>query len=236
MTTIVLVHGGWHGGWVWDRVATRLRSRGHAVFAPSLTGLAERAHLLHAVQGPDTHVQDIVQLLAFNDLTDVTLVGHSYGGMVIAGVASRVPERIASLIYLDAFVPTETGMPAHQMATPERAAEIQRAIRPDGTIAPTGFERWSASPETIAWLRAKTTPHPASCFQNGVTLTGAERSIQRRHFILCEQHRPSPFWQFYDRYRDDSSWRVSRLDCLHDAMVERPDELAQLIEATETTK
>ena len=231
---IVLVHGGWHGGWVWEEVATRLRARGHRVFAPSLTGLAERAHLLHAVEGPDTHVQDIVQLLAFHELTDVMLVGHSYGGMVIAGAASRVPQRIAALIYLDAFVPTESGTPANRMANPERAAEIERAIQPDGTIAPNGFERWSASPDTVAWLRAKTTPHPACCFRKGVTLTGAERSIRHRHFILCEKHRPSPFWQFHDRFLHDPTWRVSRLDCLHDAMVERPDDVAHLIETTET--
>lgn len=225
----VLVHGGWHGGWCWDAVAERLRRQGHEVWAPTLTGLAERQHLHHAVTGPQTHVDDITTLLTFHDLSDVVLVGHSYGGLIITGVAAAMPERIASLVYLDAFVPTMTGQAASDMANPERAAEIQKAIQADGTMLPTGFHRWVAAPEAIALLQARCTPHPGVCFGQGVTLTGGERQINRRSFILCEHHQPSPFWQFYERYKDDPAWDVHRLPCLHNAMMEMPDALTDLL-------
>ncbi|MEZ5789911.1 MAG: alpha/beta fold hydrolase [Nitratireductor sp.] len=225
----VLVHGGWHGGWCWREVEKRLQAGGHRVFAPSLTGLAERSHLIHAVAGPDTHVEDIVRIIEFNSLSDVILVGHSYGGMVITGVASRLTDHIAALVYLDAFVPTENHMAANRMANPERVREIEKAIQSDGTILPTGFERWVTSEENIRWLEKMCTPHPANCFSNGVTLSGNEDRISRRHFILCEHHKPSPFWQFYDRYKEDPTWHVSTLPCLHDAMIEMPQEVTDII-------
>ncbi|MEM9062304.1 MAG: alpha/beta fold hydrolase [Pseudomonadota bacterium] len=233
MTCFVLVHGGWHGGWCWERVVPLLEAAGHEVHAPTLTGLGERSHLVRAVAGPETHVADIVQVLEWRDLRDVMLVGHSYGGMVITGVAAQVPERIAHLVYLDAFVPTESGQGATAFAPPERAAEI-RAATVDGMVAPTGFERWAARAEDLAWLRRMCTPHPANCFDRGVVLTGREAEVAHRSYILCDEHNPSPFRQFHDRYADDPAWICHRLPCLHDAMVEMPDALADLLMKAET--
>ena len=105
--TYVLVHGAWGGGWAWRDVADRLRARGHEAYRPTLTGLGERRHLATEDVGLDTHIEDVVNLLVFEQLHDVVLVGHSYGGMVISGVADRVPERIAYRIYIDAFVPED---------------------------------------------------------------------------------------------------------------------------------
>ena len=107
MATFVLVHGGWHGGWCWQKVIPFLEAAGHEVYAPTLTGLAERASELSPDIGLDTHIQDIVGLLEEKDLQGVILVGHSYGGMVITGVVDAVPERIAHLVYLDTFVPRD---------------------------------------------------------------------------------------------------------------------------------
>jgi len=105
LSTFVLVHGAWHGGWCWDRVTPHLRAAGHEVHTPTLTGLSERAHLLSPMVGLDTHIEDVVRLIDTLGLSDVILVGHSYGGMVITGAAARVPERIAHVVYLDAFLP-----------------------------------------------------------------------------------------------------------------------------------
>src|SRR5689334_24528018 len=105
MATIVIVHGGWSGGWYFTPVARLLRSAGHEVYTPTLTGIGERVHLATRETGLSTHVQDVVNVLDFEDLHEVVLVGYSYGGMVITGVANRVPHRIKQLIYLDAFVP-----------------------------------------------------------------------------------------------------------------------------------
>ena len=105
MATFVLVHGGWAGNMVWRELAPRLRKAGHDVYAPTLTGIGARKHLLNREIDLDTHIQDVVGVIDDADLSDIVLVGHSYGGMVISGVADRVPEKVASLIYLDAFVP-----------------------------------------------------------------------------------------------------------------------------------
>jgi pimeloyl-ACP methyl ester carboxylesterase len=107
MATYVLIHGGWHGGWCWARVAPILRAAGHDVYAPSLTGLGDRVHLLSPSVRLETHIEDVLGVLSYEDLRDVVLVGHSYGGMVITGVADRAADRVSHLVYLDAFVPRD---------------------------------------------------------------------------------------------------------------------------------
>lgn len=231
MTDFVLVHGGWHGGWCWKPLVPLLTARGHRVYAPSLTGMAERRHLIDAVAGPDTHVEDIVQLIEWEDLQGVVLVGHSYGGTIITGVASRIPERIARLVYLDAMVPVVSNESAATLSSPERAAEVAAAKRPDGHTDPTGFERW-VSAERIDWLKTMTTPQPGTCFGKGVTLSGREAEVAQRDFIICTRHKPSPFWRFYETYKDAPGWNTHQLDSLHDAMIETPEALAKILDPT----
>jgi len=230
MSTIVLVHGGWHGGWVWRAVADRLQAMGHRVFAPTMTGLGERAHLAHADITPDLHVRDIANVLRFEDLSDVTLVGHSYGGFIIAGVAGQMPQRVSALVYLDAFVPTASGQSAFSVGTPERAAEVRASMTGGFLVPPSGVERWASDPATRDWLLRRVTPHPIRCFSEGPTLTGAEARVARKMHILCSRHKPSPFWMFHERCAQDPTWQTARLDCLHDAMVELPDQTAAVID------
>jgi pimeloyl-ACP methyl ester carboxylesterase len=229
MKNIVLVHGGWHGGWVWRDVAGRLRSKGHRVFTPTLTGVGERSHLAHPNITPDIHVQDIENVIAFNELKEVLLVGHSYGGFVITGVASKIPENISALVYLDAFVPTVSGQSAFSIGTKKRADEVRATITDGFLVPPSGMERWTDDPKKREWLSSLVTPHPIRCFSEGPTLSGRENEVAERSFILCGRHKPSPFWHFYDQYKDDPLWRCVVLYCLHDAMIELPDELTELI-------
>ena len=229
MTDFILVHGGWHGGWCWREVAAILGARGHRVYAPTLTGFAERSHLIDCVDGPDTHVEDVVQLIDWEDLDGFTLVGHSYGGTIVTGVASRMPGRIGRLVYLDAMVPEVSNQSPVSMSNPERAAEVAAARRPDGHIDPTGFERW-VSPERIDWLKSMATPQPGSCFGKGVTLNGAQHEVTERDYIICLRHKPSPFWQFYEKFRNAPDWRVHELDSLHDAMIEVPEALVDILD------
>lgn len=107
MATFVLVHGSSHGGWCWKKIIPLLRKYGHEVFAPTLTGLGERSHLVSKDIGLDTHILDILQVLIYEDLDNVILVGHSYGGLVVGGVAEKVPDRIKRLVYLDAYIPQD---------------------------------------------------------------------------------------------------------------------------------
>jgi pimeloyl-ACP methyl ester carboxylesterase len=131
MATYVLVHGGWDGGWAWTPVAKELRAAGHEAFTPTLTGSGERVHLASPDVDLDTHILDIANVLRYEDLHDVTLVGSSGGGMVITGVVERVPERIGHLIYLDAFVP-EDGQSAADMMGPEVMASWEEVAQAQG--------------------------------------------------------------------------------------------------------
>jgi pimeloyl-ACP methyl ester carboxylesterase len=135
MTAFVLVHGGWHGGWCWRFVAAALRRADHDVYTPSLTGLGDRAHLARPGIDLELHIQDVVAVLEMEDLREVVLLGHSYGGMVVTGVADRCTARISKLVYLDAFVP-ENGKCALDYIVPERAAAFRRDGEQSGSIAP----------------------------------------------------------------------------------------------------
>jgi pimeloyl-ACP methyl ester carboxylesterase len=126
MATFVLVHGGWQGGWSWRRVVPHLRASGHEVYTPTLTGLGERAHLLGCVDGLDTHVKDVLGLIEYEDLEEVMLVGHSYGGVVITAVAEVVAEKLSHLVYLDASVPKD-GQGMFDLMPPERAEGYREA-------------------------------------------------------------------------------------------------------------
>src|SRR5713101_7446751 len=128
MTTFVLVHGGWVGGWCWRRDTPLLEAAGHRVFTPTLTGLGARAHSYTAPIDLDTHIEDVVSVLQYEDLHEVVLVGHSYGGMVITGAAERAAERLAHLCYLDAFVP-EDGQALADLVGPELRARMQTALQ-----------------------------------------------------------------------------------------------------------
>ena len=227
--TFVLVHGGWHGGWYWHNVEEHLRAAGHRTFAPTLTGLGERSHLHAAVESPDTHVTDIVNVIRWNELQDVILVGHSYAGLIITGVAGQIPDRIRHLIYLDAFVPETSGQPTSTWSNPARAAQIAAARLPDGRIAPSGFDRWVREDTQRAWLQEMCTPQPGNCFGKGVTLTGREAEVTRRSYILADHHRPSHFEPFFDCYARDPAWTTATVPALHDAMIEAPEALSDLL-------
>jgi pimeloyl-ACP methyl ester carboxylesterase len=145
----VLVHGAWHGGWCWKKIRPRLMAAGHEVYTPTLTGLGERAHLLTADVGLDTHIQDVVAMLEVEDLRDVVLVGHSYGGMVITGVAQRAPQRLAQLIYLDAFMPD----PGRSLADYTRPAGAVTSPAPPSTTtssATAPARDWRVPPRSTA--------------------------------------------------------------------------------------
>ena len=152
MATYVLVHGAWAGGWMWRDVARVLRSAGHEVFAPTLTGLGERVHLASPAIDLDTHVLDVVNVLRYERLERVVLVGYSYGGMVVTGVAEHLPERVARLVYLDAFVPFDGESAADLLGAARAGLFIQAAKRlGDGWRVPArkgnpGFERFTDMP------------------------------------------------------------------------------------------
>ena len=233
MSTFVLVHGAWHGGWCWTSTATALRQLGHEVHTPTLTGLGERSHLLHKDISSDDHVTDIVNVLKWRELQDVVLVGHSYGGTIITGVAGQMPEAVGALVYLDAFVPEVSNEAILETANPVRMAAFQKqidagaiALEPDDAI-----DNWTDDAGVKAWLVRQCTPQPKGTFQQGVSLTGREADVSRRHYILAGRNKPSPFWGQYKRVRELSGWTSETIATLHDAMIEAPDDLAKRLDA-----
>jgi pimeloyl-ACP methyl ester carboxylesterase len=231
MTTFVLVHGAWHGGWCWARTARILRAGGHEVLAPTLTGLGERVHLMSRGVTLDTHVEDIVRVFEAEELADVVLCGHSYGGMVITGVADRLPERIRSLVYLDAFIP-EDGQALSDFQPPERIAAFQEQARAHGAgwlVPPVPADRFKVNPKDQAWVDRRCVPQPLACITQKLRLTGAYKKIGKRSFIKAGAYVPSAFDPFFERVKRDPAWRSYSLPCGHDVMVDMPDELAKLL-------
>jgi pimeloyl-ACP methyl ester carboxylesterase len=236
VATFVLIHGAWHGGWCWVRVAERLRRRGHVVHAPSMTGLGDRRHLLSPAITFETHVMDFVNTILVERLDDVVLCGHSFGGIVTTAVADRVADRVRGLVYLDAFLARD-GQSVFDLSPPWRTAEILEAARLHGdgwTVPPAHFDRWVEDPADRAWVEAMAGPHPLASMREPLSLTGAGDAIGNRTYVLAEAYRPSPFWQFHDALKDDPSWRVMGLPTLHDAMISMPDAVAAILEDAAT--
>lgn len=226
MSTFLLVHGAWHSGRCWDRVVPLLESAGHRVFAPSLTGYGEKAHLLSPDVGLDTHVDDVARLA--ETLDDVVLVGHSYAGLVISSVANRLPDRIAHLVYLDAMVP-EDGETAVDVL-PFTKQLIDDAV--DGWRVPPLPELppplglfGVTDPEDVAWLRSMLSDQPVNCLRQPVQLDNpAVRAIPRTH-IHCVAGRPEGI----TRRPVPATARLRELPTGHDCMITMPAELAGLL-------
>ncbi len=230
-TTFVLVHGAWHGGWCYKRVAAPLRARGHEVYTPTLTGLADRSHLLSAAVNLSTHITDIVNLLRWEELTDVVLCGHSYGGMVITGVVGLCPERIRSVVYLDAYLPEEGQSLIDTVPDEQLRGLLTAAARNGGiSIPPFSAERFGVSnPRDRAWVDAQCTPQPWGTILEGVSGRGALERIGKRTYIYAEGYTSSSFTATYERLKVDPSWIVRTAPCGHDVMVDMPDLLVDLL-------
>jgi pimeloyl-ACP methyl ester carboxylesterase len=232
MTTFVLVHGSNGGGWVWQKLAPLLRGAGHDVFAPTLSGLADRAHLLQCGVNLTTHITDIASLLFYEDLSEVVLVGNSYAGMVITGVAAKVPERLKLVVYLDAYVPADGQSEADLLPPQMRAAREADAAAHNGLTEPPPPGIFGVTePALTAWVLARVTPHPWSTYAEPVS-AGNERSAGlRRVFIHCTgkpANVPDPFIASAAAARA-LGWRFYTLAAGHLAMLTAPRELAALL-------
>jgi pimeloyl-ACP methyl ester carboxylesterase len=231
--TFLLIHGAWHGGWCWRDVASRLRKAGHEVHAPSLTGLGERKHLAGGRIDLDTHIQDVVGLIEMEDLRDVVLVGHSYGGMVITGAADRMPASIARLVYLDAFVP-ENGKCLLDYAVPERAARMRHEGERTGFVTPPPMSLWGLTEQKhLDFVGPREVRHPYGTMSQAIRLQNfAEWSAIPKTFVYCSSPATGSFDQFAAKYRNNPAWRFHQLKTGHDAMVLMPAEVAALLQST----
>lgn len=231
MTAFVLVHGAFHGGWCWDAVAQRLCAAGHVVYAPTLDGLADRAAAAAGTITLSDHIGQVARLIEEQDLRDVVLVGHSLGGMVVTGVADRCRERIAHLVYLDAFVPL-SGQSARDFIPPPMYEAALRAVHElgGGTVLPVIFpvaKFVDFTGDAADAFMGRLTPQPFLTFVEPVYLR--HPPVARRTFIYCSKVPFGLFDGFADIARNDDRWVFVDLPTSHDAMILEPDALAALL-------
>lgn len=228
MTTYVLLSGAWHGGWCWRRVVPTLRRAGHEVHAPTLTGVSDRAHLISPATGLDTHITDVVNLLRDHDLTDVVLVGHSYAGQVVSGVADRVPERIARRVHLDGFI--GDGRPAIELLPETVAHHYRESVEEAGfgwLIPPRPLEKLGVTEQRdLDWLVPRLTPHPWKTYTDPLPLNGGLDQVPGV-FVECVEW--MRVFRPFREQAEEAGWEVHEVGTGHEAMVTAPDELADVL-------
>ncbi len=235
--TAILVHGGFEGGWCWSRVAAPLREAGWRVFTPSLTGLADRAHLLSPSVSFQTHVQDIVGIIEAEELTDVVLVGHSAGGTVITAVADAVPDMIDGLFYLDASLPGPGQSMFDFMGDTQGVPDLfrsQAAEKGEGWRIPAGLPFDAAGfgvedPADQAWFNRRMTDHPLAAFADKIPLTGAWEKVPHKTYIRCEGFQIAHGEPTIAKVEADRSWQTQRWDCGHSPHITDPQRVVDAI-------
>jgi len=233
MTTFVLVHGAWGGAHGFRAVREPLRAAGHEVFTPSLTGIGERAHLASPQVDLTTHVTDVANTILYEDLSGVVLLGYSYGGMVVTGALEHVADRVAHLVYLDAFMPAD-GQSLDDLA---QAGYGKGAVGPGGEWLVPPMARALADADEAAWYTARRSPHPVGCFTEPVRLARPLEDYPfTRTYVKATAEprpvgggRPAPFWAAADHAKTSPDWRYREIDTDHMIVANRPAELVALL-------
>lgn len=231
--TFVLVHGSWHGAWCWSRVSAELAARGHRAFAVTQTGLGDRKHLAHAAVDISVFVDDVVNLIEAEELENVVLVGHSFGGIPITGAAARIPRRIHSLVYLDAGVPASGDSAISPLSSQEQALRRKAAVVVDGAevlMPPPQLPAfWGLAGDDAAWVLRRLTPHPFATYVTPLKFDEAAWARLPRTYIQCVAPRHPALGDMQARIKVDKQWRWAEIPSGHDAMVSHPKELAKLL-------
>jgi len=231
MATFVLVHGAWGGSFGWRKVRQLLAAQGHEVFTPSLTGIGERAHLTSPQVNLSLHVQDVVNAVWYEDLCDITLVGYSYGGMVVTGALDHLGERVKHLVYLDAFLPSD-GQSLEALLG--REAPLPESFPGDEWLREAPARDFD-DPADADFAAPRRVRHPAGCFTEPVRLRTPleDRGISLTYIKATGEPRPEagggPFWVAADRTRDDPRWRYREIATNHMIPFNRPQELVDIL-------
>lgn len=232
MAKYVLVHGAWHGGWCWQRVSKILRNKGHDVFTPTLTGLGERAHLAGSEINLECHIEDIIGVIRMEELNDIVLCGHSYGGQVITPVLDRYPHLFRAGIWLDAFIP-ENGQSIMDGWPKERVEKVLQQANTTGDgwkIEPLSPDYFGViDPKDAAWVARRCVPQPIKTFSQAVSLTGAWKTVPKKLYLLAKNHPNSNFNRFSENLSRQADWDVRTIASGHDIMIDNPNLLAKIL-------
>ena len=228
----MLVHGAWHGGWCWRDVADRLRASGHRVFTPTCTGLGERAHLLSREITLDTFTRDVAGVIEAEELQNIVLVGHSFGGLPTSGVADLMPERIRYLVFLDSLLIQPGKTPFDGLAPDVVAARRKAAEETSGGLslpAPPSSAFGVTGDANMAWVERRLTPHPLGTYTSPLNISNPVGNGLPRAYVACT----SPAYPALDGVkawvRQQPGWRWAEIATGHDAMVTAPGELARML-------
>ena len=227
--TFLVAHGAWSAGYAWKKMHPIMAAAGHRLITPTYTGLGEREHLADPSNDLNTHIQDVLAVIKYEDLRDIVLIGHSYGGMVATGVADRARDRIAHLIYLDAFVPGD-GESLFDLQRPEaRKAMSEKVAAGDGWRVPPNPTPPDTSTEDREWLAERRLPQSVRCFDSPLRMTGGELTLPR-DYIYCTRIAPADtFGRFAERAKREAGWRYHEIDASHSPHVTAPEALLALL-------
>jgi pimeloyl-ACP methyl ester carboxylesterase len=227
--TFVLVHGSSAGGWCYRRVADILEKQGHKVFAPTLTGLGERSHLMSGMITLDTHIADVVNVIRWESLDGFVLVGHSYGGWIISGAAEQVEKKIASIVFLDAFMP-ENGQRVLDTNSPRSRAEIEEAMKRAEVSRPAPHPSvWKVNEKDRPWVQEKFTAQPIGVAFTPIRLTGARDRVPKKTYVRATGYDNPNFERAYAKVKADPSWRTFEMPCGHEVMIDMPERTAEVL-------
>jgi pimeloyl-ACP methyl ester carboxylesterase len=232
MKTFLVAHGGWSAGWSWKKMHPLMNAASHRLITPTYTGLGEREHLASPSNDLETHIQDMLGVIKYEDLNDIVLIGHSYGGMVATGVADRARDRITQLIYLDAFVPRD-GQCNLDLLPPELRHRMLEAVKAgDGWRVPPNPCPPDTSEEDLKWISERRLPQSVKCAEMPLRLRNGELTLPRS-FIRCTRTAGPPgdiFGPFAERAQHESGWRYYELDASHSPQITAPGALATLLQ------
>jgi len=215
--TYVFIPGGWHGGWAYDPITDKLGQQGRKSISLTLPGLEAQPEVQDKIINLDTHIQFVTDILVAGNITNVILCGHSYAGLVITGVADKIPERICALVYIDAYIP-KNGDSCWSLTSEVYRQRFVSGAGNDGfTVAvPPGSDD-------------RRRPHPLATFMQSLRLNGNYEQILNRTFIYLSGWEPSPFVQQYEHLKNAQDWHVETIDCGHNVMRECPDKLVDVL-------
>lgn len=231
----VLVHGAWHGGWCWQKVSEKLRGNGDVVYTPTLSGMAERKNELNRQIDLNMHITDIVDLIKKEDLHNVILVGHSYAGAVIAGVADRIPDRLSKLVFLDAMLVRNGQSPLSVSSEDARKNLIKAAANFDGGLSVPAFpaEAFGITDwKDVEWVNAHVSNQPLNTFKQRLTLKHVYGNHLPLIYIACTSPQMLAIKPFADETRSAKGWKYLEIRTGHDAMVTEPDLLAEILQSS----
>ena len=227
--TFLVCHGAWSAGWAWKKMHPLMQAAGHSLVTPTYTGLGERVHLANPSIDLESHIEDVLNVIKYEDLRDIVLVGHSYGGMVATGVADRARDRVAQLIYVDAFVP-EDGQSLFDINEPGRQPMLDGAKKNDGWRIPPMTSPPDTTAEDVEWLATRRAPMPVKCFETRLKLQGGGLTLPRSYIYATRYPPADTFGPFAKKTKNDPAWRYFEIDASHSPNVTAPETLMALLE------